>query len=84
LTTPTAVTTFNYVTLTKDKIMKKLILYVVVSIFASFAFAGDDTYEIERDGSEIQMKQRYNYDSSDRYRRTIENDGSIRMRDYNG
>ncbi len=53
------------------------------------AFAWEDRYDIERnpygsDNSEIQMRQKYNYNPSDRYRGNIDNDGYTRMRDLNG
>ncbi len=73
--------------------MTKSILFLSAMLFVNFAFAYDDPYEIKvnpyrlgRYGglTDIEIKQKYNHDPSAKYRGTIENDGSVRMRNWNG
>jgi hypothetical protein len=69
--------------------MKKATLLAAFVFVSLPVFAWEDRYEIEQnpygsDSSEIQMRQKYNYDPSDRYRGNIDNDGYTRMRDLNG
>ncbi|KJR40801.1 hypothetical protein MCHI_003302 [Candidatus Magnetoovum chiemensis] len=47
-------------------------------------FAWD--WEIKSDGTSngVEMKRKYDYDYSNKYRGTIDNDGYVRMRNYNG
>jgi hypothetical protein len=65
--------------------MKKL-LFVLVFVFLLFssAFAQTNRWTIERDGDEIRMRNRYDPDPLKRYKGTIDKDGSVRMRDYQG
>lgn len=71
----------------------KVMLGFTVAFFAGVAGAYDDPYQIKVDpygvgsyggSTDIQMKQRNNYDPSAKYRGQIENDGSVRMRNSNG
>lgn len=65
--------------------MKKLI-FVLLFVFLLFssAFAQTNKWIIERDRDEIQMRKQFDLDPSKKYRGTIDEDGSVRMRDYNG
>ena len=68
--------------------MKKSLLAAVVFVSLP-TFAWEERYEIEQnpyglDSSEIQMRQKYNYELTDRYRGNIDIDGYTRMRDLNG
>lgn len=61
-------------------------------IISFSAFAWNNQYEIQTnsygssfDGStDIEMRQKYDYDPSSKFRGTIDSDGSVRMRNYNG
>lgn len=71
--------------------MKQVLLSLAFIAISSSALAGD-RYEITTDpygsstggGTEIEMRQKYNYDTSSKYRGEIDNDGSVRMRNYDG
>lgn len=72
--------------------MKHVIICLVVVLLSSSVFAGNDRYEIKKDSygssyggsTEIEMKKKYDYDPSNKYRGEIDNDGSVRMKNYNG
>lgn len=71
--------------------MKQLFAGMAVAIFATSALAWDDRYEIKPNpyntspyGTDIEMRKKYDYDLSNKYRGTIDNDGSTRLRNYNG
>lgn len=71
--------------------MKRLFAGMAIAVLATSAFAWDDRYEIKPSpyntnpyGTDIEMRKKYDYDPSNKYRGTIENDGSTRMRNYNG
>ena len=72
--------------------MRRVIIALLFVSLASTAFASDDRYEIRstpNDNSlsgsrEIEMRKKYDYDPSNKYRGDIESDGSVRMRNYNG
>jgi len=72
--------------------MKRIILSLAFVAISSSAFAWDNRYEIKTDpyGSSmgdstgIEMRKKYDYDPSTKYRGEIDNDGSVRMRNYNG
>jgi len=65
--------------------MKKL-LFVLLFVFLLFssALAQTNKWIIERDGDEIRMKNQYDPDPWKRYKGTIDEDGSARMRNYEG
>lgn len=71
--------------------MKQIILAVtIVALSGPFQAFGDD-YEIETSpygsysgSTDIQMRQRYNYDPSAKFRGQMDSDGSVRMRNFNG
>ena len=72
--------------------MKNLSIGLVLLVVASAAFGWDNKYEIQVDpygtstgGSrEVEMRPRYDYDPSNRYRGEIDSDGSVRMKNYEG
>lgn len=72
--------------------MKLAIIALPLLAMSSYAIALDNRYEIQTDpygssfgGSrDIEMRQKYNYDPSNRYRGEIDSDGSVRMRNYDG
>ena len=72
--------------------MQKLILGFFFITLSTTAFAWDNRYEIEKDSNgisiggstEIEMRKKYDYDPTNKYRGEIERDGSVRMRNYNG
>ena len=71
--------------------MKRLFAGIAIAVLATSAFAWDNRYEIKPDpyntnpyGTDVEMRKKYDYDPSNKYRGTIDNDGSTRMRNYNG
>jgi hypothetical protein len=72
--------------------MKKVIFSLLAFLtISSLAFAGDryeittDPYGTSSSGStDIEMRKKYDYDPSSKYRGEIESDGSVRMRNYDG
>jgi len=72
--------------------MKLAIIALPLLAMSSYAIAWDNNYEIQTDpygssfgGSrDIEMRQKYDYDPSHRYRGEIDSDGSVRMRNYEG
>lgn len=72
--------------------MKRLILVLAFSALATSAFAWDNRYEIKTDqygssiggSTEIEMRKKYDYDPSNKYRGDIDSDGSVRMRNMDG
>jgi hypothetical protein len=70
-----------------------LVVFAVL-MFATPALAWENRWEIKATypggsgrytgSTDIEMRKKYDYDPSNRFRGTIENDGSVRMRDYNG
>lgn len=71
----------------------KLIIYCLTVVFLSSpAFADSDRYQIKKDpygssyggSTEIEMKKKYDYDPSTKYKGEIDNDGSVRMKNNNG
>lgn len=71
--------------------MKRFLAGMAIAALATPAFAWDDRYEITRRpyhttpyGADIEMRKQYDYDPSNRYRGTIDNDGSTRLRNYKG
>jgi hypothetical protein len=75
----------------------RLVAASVFFVFAFFllasAFAWDERWEIKQksgfsnygNGSkDIEMKKKYDYDPANKFRGTIDSDGSVRMRDYKG
>lgn len=66
--------------------MKKLIAIAALLLISTAVFAVDK-YEIERDpynSNEIQMREKYNYDPAEKYRGSIDDGGSVQMRNLNG
>jgi hypothetical protein len=76
----------------RENAMKRLILSLAFAAISSSAFAWDNRYEIKTDpygssiggSTEIEMRKKYDYDPSNKYRGEIDSDGSVRMRNYNG
>jgi hypothetical protein len=72
--------------------MKLAAIGLTLVALSSSAFAWDNRYEINTDpygsslgGSrDIEMRQKYDYDPSNRYRGEIDSDGSVRMKNYGG
>lgn len=72
--------------------MKKVSIALALAAATSAAFGWDNKYEIQVDpygtsagGSrEVEMRPRYDYDPSNRYRGEIDSDGSVRMKNYEG
>ena len=72
--------------------MRRAIIALFFVLLASTAFAWDDRYEIRKNpgdnslngSKEIEMRKKYDYDPSNKYRGEMESDGSVRMRNYNG
>lgn len=71
--------------------MKKVIFSLAFLSISSLAFAGDryeittNPYGTSSSGStEIEMRKKYDYDSSSKYRGEIERDGSVRLKNYDG
>jgi len=71
--------------------MRRLIVGVALATLTTSAFAWDSRYEIKRDsfntnplGTDVEMRKQGDYDSSNKYRGAIDNDGSVRMRNWNG
>lgn len=71
--------------------MKKVIFSLGLLAISSLAFAGD-RYKITTDpyggspggSTEIEMRQKYDYDPSSKYRGEIDSNGSVRMRNSDG
>lgn len=72
--------------------MKRLILGLAFFALASSAFASDNRYEIKTDpygssiggSTEIEVRKKYDYNPSNKYRGEIDSDGSVRMRNMDG
>ena len=72
--------------------MKRFIIGLAFSALVSTAFAWDNRYEIKTDpygssiggSTEIEMRKKYDYDPSNKYRGEIDSDGSVRMRNTDG
>lgn len=65
--------------------MKRLLFVLLfISFLFSSAFAQTNKWIIKQDRDEIQMRKQFDLDPSKKYRGTIDQDGSVRMRDYNG
>ncbi|GMV69207.1 MAG: hypothetical protein AMXMBFR76_16460 [Pseudomonadota bacterium] len=72
--------------------MRRLIFGMALCMLAASAFAWDDRYEINTDpygssiggSTDIEMRKKYDYDPSSKYRGEIDSDGSIRMKNMNG
>jgi hypothetical protein len=72
--------------------MKRVIIGLTFIALSSSVFAWDDRYEIETDpygnsiggSTDIEMRKKYDYDPSNKYRGEVDSDGSVRMRNYNG
>jgi len=76
----------------EKRLMKvgSLLLFSLIIGLASSAGAGDNRWEIKPTpygsstyGTDVEMRQKYNYDPSSKYRGTIDNDGYTRMKDLN-
>ncbi len=59
--------------------MKKLLLGFLL-IAVQLPVLAQDKMIIERDGDELKMRPQYDYDYSKRYKGTIDDDGSVRLR----
>lgn len=77
----------------KKRFMKVggLVVFSLVIGLTSSAAAWDNKWEIKPTpygstpyGTDVEMRQKYNYDPSSKYRGTIDNDGYTRMRDLHG
>jgi hypothetical protein len=77
----------------KKRLMKvgSVVVLSLIIALTSSAIASDNKWEIkpapygsDSYGTDVEMRQKYNYDPSSKYRGTIDNDGHTRMRDYNG
>jgi hypothetical protein len=75
------------------KIAAALLLLSLIFILSKSGFAWDDRYQIKRKSSsnsfgsgsaDIEMRKKYDYNPLNKYRGTIDSDGSVRMRDYKG
>lgn len=72
--------------------MKRFIFGLAILVLASSAFAWDNQYEIKTDSNgsslggstEIEMRKKYDYDPSSKYRGEIDSTGSVRMRNMEG
>jgi hypothetical protein len=74
--------------------MKRAILSLAVFFLlsASPLFAWDNRYEIKTDpygssigrSTDIEMRKKYDYDPSNKFRGEINSDGSVRMKNYHG
>ncbi len=72
--------------------MKRILLSLALALISTSVFAWDNRYEIKTNpygtsiggSTDIEMRQRHNYDPSNRYRGEIESDWSVRMRNYQG
>jgi len=65
--------------------MKKLMfLFLFVLLLVSSAFAQTDRWIIDQDDGDIRMRNQLDPDPSQTYRGTIDEDGSVRMRNYDG
>jgi hypothetical protein len=72
--------------------MKRVLIGLAVVFLSSSAFAGDNRYEIKKNpygssyggSTDVEMGKKYDYDPSNKYRGEIDNDGSVRMKNYNG
>lgn len=71
--------------------MKHVNVGLVILILSSSALA-DDRYEIKKDpygisyggSTVIEMRKKFDYDSSSKYRGEVDRDGSVRMRNLDG
>jgi hypothetical protein len=64
---------------------------MAIVFFATSAFAWGEQYEIKPKsydtnsyGTDIEMRKKYDYDPTNKYRGTIDDNGSTRLRNYNG
>ena len=72
--------------------MKRTIIALPLIAISSYVYGWNNQYEIQTDpfgsslgGSrDIQMRPKYDYDPVNKFRGTIDSDGSVRMRNYNG
>lgn len=72
--------------------MKRVILGLVSLAISAAVLGGDNRYEIKTDpygssiggSTDIEMRRKGDYDSSNKFRGEIESDGSVRMRNSNG
>jgi hypothetical protein len=71
--------------------MRRFVVGVALATLTTSAFAWDDRYEINRDsfntspfGTGLEMRKQGDYDPSNKYRGTIDDSGSVRMRNWNG
>lgn len=63
--------------------MIKLFILIITILFQSTPALSK--YEIKYTGNNnIEMRDKYNYDYSNKYRGSIDNGGYVRMRNYNG
>lgn len=63
--------------------MKKLLLgsvLIAVLIAIQFPVFAQDKWIIEREGEDVKMRPQYDYDYSKRYKGTIDDDGTVRLR----
>jgi len=68
------------------KITIFLITLIFTVVFTQGLFAGDWNWELKSDGTSdgVEMKEKYDYDYSNKYRGTVDDDGYVRMRNYDG
>ena len=73
------------------RIIKRFMAGIAIAALATPAFAWNDGYEITRQpfntspyGTGIEMQKQYDYNPLNKYRGTIDNDGSTRLRNYQG
>lgn len=71
--------------------MNQVSIGLAVLILSSSAFA-DDQFEIRKDpygssyggSTEIEMRKKFDYDPSSKYRGEVDSDGSVRMKNLDG
>ena len=61
--------------------MKKLVLAFGLCLIST-AYADD--WQLERSGNDLEMRQRFNFDPSDKFRGEIDSSGDVRLRNYDG
>lgn len=72
--------------------MKLFIIILSFFSLSSSAFAWDNRYEIKTDpygisiggNTDIEMRKKYDYNPSNKFRGEIDSDGTVRMKNYNG
>jgi hypothetical protein len=62
--------------------MKKVLVFLLVLV--SLSAVAEDRWELSGSGNDVELRQKYNYDPSDKFRGSIDSSGDVSLRNYNG